>query len=40
MSELLASAAEFALRSAEPDPASAADHLYASGLRPRAGAMP
>lgn len=30
----------FALDSPPPDPAGACDHLYASGLRPRAGALP
>ncbi|MEV0190542.1 thiamine pyrophosphate-dependent dehydrogenase E1 component subunit alpha [Kitasatospora purpeofusca] len=35
----LAAAEEFALASPHPDPAGAADHLYASGLRPRAGAV-
>ncbi|WP_282203503.1 hypothetical protein [Kitasatospora fiedleri] len=36
--ELLSRAARFALASAEPDPVTANDHLYASGLRPRSGA--
>ncbi|MFE2109003.1 thiamine pyrophosphate-dependent dehydrogenase E1 component subunit alpha, partial [Kitasatospora sp. NPDC059463] len=35
----LAAAEEFALASPHPDPAGAADHLYASGLRPRAGVV-
>jgi pyruvate dehydrogenase E1 component alpha subunit len=35
----LAEAEEFALASAHPDPAGACDHLYADGLRPRAGAV-
>ncbi|MFD5086102.1 thiamine pyrophosphate-dependent dehydrogenase E1 component subunit alpha [Kitasatospora sp. NPDC058406] len=35
----LAAAERFALDSPHPDPAGAADHLYASGLRPRAGAV-
>ncbi|MFI5643364.1 thiamine pyrophosphate-dependent dehydrogenase E1 component subunit alpha [Kitasatospora sp. NPDC051705] len=35
----LAVAEDFALASAHPDPASALDHLYADGLRPRAGAV-
>ncbi|MFF2624517.1 thiamine pyrophosphate-dependent dehydrogenase E1 component subunit alpha [Kitasatospora griseola] len=38
ISQLLSLAAEFALASADPDPATADDHLYASGLRPRSGA--
>ncbi|WP_369015881.1 thiamine pyrophosphate-dependent dehydrogenase E1 component subunit alpha [Actinocrinis puniceicyclus] len=33
-------AREFALGSATPDPSGACDFLYASGLRPRAGALP
>lgn len=33
----LAAAASFALSGAHPDPAGACDHLYADGLRPRAG---
>jgi pyruvate dehydrogenase E1 component alpha subunit len=33
-------ARSFALDSPPPDPAGACDHLYASGLRPRAGALP
>ncbi|MFD8481143.1 hypothetical protein [Kitasatospora sp. NPDC059673] len=36
--QLLSSAVEFALASADPDPATAGDHLYASGLWPRSGA--
>ncbi|MFC1411616.1 thiamine pyrophosphate-dependent dehydrogenase E1 component subunit alpha [Streptacidiphilus sp. N1-12] len=32
-------AERFALAAAHPDPAGACDHLYASGLRPRAGAV-
>ncbi|MGW4379922.1 thiamine pyrophosphate-dependent dehydrogenase E1 component subunit alpha [Kitasatospora sp. NPDC004531] len=36
--QLLSEAAGFALASPEPDPATAGDHLYASGLRPRSGA--
>ncbi|GAA1157535.1 pyruvate dehydrogenase E1 component alpha subunit [Kitasatospora gansuensis] len=39
VSEQLAQAREFALNSPAPDPAGACDHLYASGLRPRAGAV-
>ncbi|MFE2410398.1 thiamine pyrophosphate-dependent dehydrogenase E1 component subunit alpha [Kitasatospora sp. NPDC059408] len=39
VSQLLSSAEDFALASAHPDPAGAADHLYADGLRPRAGAV-
>ena len=35
----LAEAEHFALAAAPPDPAGACDHLYASGLRPRAGAV-
>ncbi|MEV8326299.1 thiamine pyrophosphate-dependent dehydrogenase E1 component subunit alpha [Kitasatospora sp. NPDC056731] len=35
----LAAAEEFALASEHPDPAGASDHLYADGLRPRAGAV-
>jgi TPP-dependent pyruvate/acetoin dehydrogenase alpha subunit len=35
----LAEAERFALAAAHPDPATACDHLYASGLRPRAGAV-
>ncbi|HEU5354493.1 MAG TPA: thiamine pyrophosphate-dependent dehydrogenase E1 component subunit alpha [Actinocrinis sp.] len=34
---LLAEAREFALASSTPDPSDAAEHLYADGLRPRAG---
>ena len=34
----LAEAERFALAAPHPDPAGACDHLYASGLRPRAGA--
>ncbi|MER7755603.1 thiamine pyrophosphate-dependent dehydrogenase E1 component subunit alpha [Kitasatospora sp. NPDC097643] len=34
----LGAAEDFALASAHPDPAGALDHLYADGLRPRAGA--
>ncbi|MFJ7244841.1 thiamine pyrophosphate-dependent dehydrogenase E1 component subunit alpha [Kitasatospora sp. NPDC098652] len=37
VAEQLAAAEEFALASAHPDPAGALDHLYADGLRPRAG---
>ncbi|MEU4119563.1 thiamine pyrophosphate-dependent dehydrogenase E1 component subunit alpha [Kitasatospora sp. NPDC028055] len=37
VNEQLAAAEEFALASAHPDPAGALDHLYADGLRPRAG---
>ncbi|MFJ8622482.1 thiamine pyrophosphate-dependent dehydrogenase E1 component subunit alpha [Kitasatospora sp. NPDC093550] len=40
VTELLAAAEEFAHTSAHPDPAGALDHLYADGLRPRAGATP
>ena len=36
---LLAGAERFALASGHPAPAGACDHLYASGLRPRAGAV-
>lgn len=36
--QTLAAALAFALASAPPDPATAADYLYASGLRPRSGA--
>ncbi len=36
---LMAEAVEFALAGAHPDPAGALDHLYADGLRPRAGAL-
>lgn len=39
VTELLAEAERFALASAHPDPAGACDHLYASGLRPRPGAV-
>jgi acetoin:2,6-dichlorophenolindophenol oxidoreductase subunit alpha len=35
----LAEAERFALAAPHPDPASACDHLYASGLRPRTGAV-
>ncbi|MCX5214926.1 thiamine pyrophosphate-dependent dehydrogenase E1 component subunit alpha [Kitasatospora sp. NBC_00240] len=35
----LAEAERFALASDHPDPAGACDHLYADGLRPRAGAV-
>ncbi|WP_237773162.1 MULTISPECIES: thiamine pyrophosphate-dependent dehydrogenase E1 component subunit alpha [Streptomyces] len=35
--DVLESAREFALASPKPDPADALDHLYATGLRPRAG---
>ena len=35
----LAEARDFALNGPVPDPLSAADYLYASGLRPRAGAV-
>lgn len=35
----LAEALDFALAGPVPDPAGAGDHLYASGLRPRAGAV-
>ena len=37
--QLMAEAVEFALAGAHPDPAGALDHLYADGLRPRAGAL-
>ncbi|MFE3873841.1 thiamine pyrophosphate-dependent dehydrogenase E1 component subunit alpha [Kitasatospora sp. NPDC059146] len=37
VAEQLAAAEEFTLASAHPDPAGALDHLYADGLRPRAG---
>ncbi|MBD0690012.1 thiamine pyrophosphate-dependent dehydrogenase E1 component subunit alpha [Streptomyces sp. CBMA123] len=37
VAEQLAAAEKFALASAHPDPAGALDHLYADGLRPRAG---
>ncbi|MFD5461949.1 thiamine pyrophosphate-dependent dehydrogenase E1 component subunit alpha [Kitasatospora sp. NPDC127059] len=37
VAEQLAAAEEFALASAHPDPTGALDHLYADGLRPRAG---
>ncbi|MEU1284022.1 thiamine pyrophosphate-dependent dehydrogenase E1 component subunit alpha [Kitasatospora sp. NPDC005856] len=40
VAEQLAGAEEFALASEHPDPAGALDHLYADGLRPRAGATP
>ncbi|MEU3572799.1 thiamine pyrophosphate-dependent dehydrogenase E1 component subunit alpha [Kitasatospora sp. NPDC036755] len=40
VAEQLASAEEFALASEHPDPAGALDHLYADGLRPRAGVRP
>ncbi|MFE7588519.1 thiamine pyrophosphate-dependent dehydrogenase E1 component subunit alpha [Kitasatospora sp. NPDC057512] len=40
VSEQLAAAEEFALASEHPDPAGALDHLYADGLRPRAGVTP
>lgn len=40
VAEQLAAAEEFALASAHPDPAGALDHLYADGLRPRAGVTP
>ncbi|MFJ9696000.1 thiamine pyrophosphate-dependent dehydrogenase E1 component subunit alpha [Kitasatospora sp. NPDC101183] len=36
--QLLREAEEFALASEHPDPSGALDHLYADGLRPRAGA--
>ncbi|MFJ9518593.1 thiamine pyrophosphate-dependent dehydrogenase E1 component subunit alpha [Kitasatospora sp. NPDC101801] len=39
VTEQLYRAREFALSSPVPDPAGACDHLYASGLRPRAGAV-
>ncbi|WP_457030086.1 thiamine pyrophosphate-dependent dehydrogenase E1 component subunit alpha [Kitasatospora sp. P5_F3] len=39
VAEQLHQAIEFALSSPAPDPAGACDHLYASGLRPRAGAV-
>jgi pyruvate dehydrogenase E1 component alpha subunit len=32
-------AVRFALAGPHPDPAGALDHLYATGLRPRAGAL-
>ncbi|MEU2420818.1 thiamine pyrophosphate-dependent dehydrogenase E1 component subunit alpha [Streptomyces sp. NPDC007851] len=35
--EVMDSAVRFALGSPKPDPAGALDHLYATGLRPRAG---
>lgn len=35
--DLLAAAEEFALAAPYPDPATALDHLYSDGLRPRAG---
>jgi len=38
VAQALAEAERFALASQPPDPAGALDHLYASGLRPRAGA--
>lgn len=37
--ELLDEAVRFALAGPHPDPATALDHLYATGLRPRAGAL-
>ncbi|MDH6131416.1 TPP-dependent pyruvate/acetoin dehydrogenase alpha subunit [Kitasatospora sp. MAA4] len=37
--QLMAEAVEFALSGAHPDPAGALDHLYADGLRPRAGVL-
>ncbi|MFG2916000.1 thiamine pyrophosphate-dependent dehydrogenase E1 component subunit alpha [Kitasatospora sp. NPDC048298] len=40
VAEQLSAAEEFALASAHPDPAGALDHLYADGLRPRAGVAP
>ena len=39
VAEELAGAERFALASGHPDPSGACDHLYASGLRPRAGAV-
>ncbi len=38
VTEQLAAAREFALASEHPSPEGALDHLYADGLRPRAGA--
>ncbi|WP_370221083.1 thiamine pyrophosphate-dependent dehydrogenase E1 component subunit alpha [Kitasatospora sp. MAP12-22] len=38
IAQLIAEAVRFALAGAHPDPAGALDHLYADGLRPRAGA--
>ncbi|MEU8923002.1 thiamine pyrophosphate-dependent dehydrogenase E1 component subunit alpha [Kitasatospora sp. NPDC048545] len=40
VAEQLSAAEEFALASEHPDPAGASDHLYADGLRPRAGVTP
>jgi pyruvate dehydrogenase E1 component alpha subunit len=40
VARILAEAREFAEASPAPDPAGACDHLYADGLRPRAGAVP
>ncbi|QMU80235.1 thiamine pyrophosphate-dependent dehydrogenase E1 component subunit alpha [Streptacidiphilus sp. PB12-B1b] len=39
VAEELERAERFALAAGEPDPAGACDHLYASGLRPRPGAV-
>ncbi|GAA2996812.1 thiamine pyrophosphate-dependent dehydrogenase E1 component subunit alpha [Kitasatospora albolonga] len=39
VTEVLSAAREFALNSPAPEVSGAADHLYASGLRPRAGAL-
>ena len=39
VAEELAEAERFALASGHPDPSGACDHLYADGLRPRAGAV-
>ncbi|MFE6054353.1 thiamine pyrophosphate-dependent dehydrogenase E1 component subunit alpha [Kitasatospora sp. NPDC056446] len=40
VAEQLSAAEDFALASEHPDPAGALDHLYADGLRPRAGVTP
>ncbi|MER7578536.1 thiamine pyrophosphate-dependent dehydrogenase E1 component subunit alpha [Kitasatospora sp. NPDC097691] len=40
VAEQLTAAEEFALASEHPDPAGALEHLYADGLRPRAGVTP
>ncbi|MFI5532052.1 thiamine pyrophosphate-dependent dehydrogenase E1 component subunit alpha [Kitasatospora sp. NPDC051853] len=39
VAEVLSAAREFALSSPVPEVSGAADHLYASGLRPRAGSL-
>lgn len=40
VAQVLADACAFAMAGEKPDPADACDYLYASGLRPRAGATP